>query len=76
MSEIMKAIEAAMTDDWQTAKQIADKIDCWAPVSIRTRLKTYADNGNCEREVRKAIGSSKQVYYQAYYRRHQYADPA
>lgn len=72
MSEIMKAIAAAMTDDWQTAKQIADKIDCWAPVSIRTRLKTYADNGNCKRELRTTQGMNKQ----AYYRRHQHADPA
>lgn len=72
MSEIMKAIAAAMTDDWQTAKQIADKIDCWAPVSIRTRLKTYADNGNCERELRTTQGMNKQSYY----RRHPHADPA
>jgi hypothetical protein len=72
MSEIMKAIAAAMTDDWQTSKQIADKIDCWAPASIRTSLKEYAENGDCEREVRGSHGLNKQ----AFYRRHQHADPA
>lgn len=70
MSEIFKAIEAALTDEWQSAKQIVDKIDCWAPVSIRTRLITFAANDGCERQLRPLPGDNQQ----AFYRRHQHAD--
>lgn len=44
-------IMAALTDEWQTAEQVYQKMNCWAPVSIRTRLSQLAGGGLIERRL-------------------------
>ncbi len=65
-------IKPAMTDDWQTADEIAAKIDRWTGPATRRYLNMMVESGDIERK-RQGV---QPTGYKMLYRRVQHADQA
>ena len=48
---ILQQVQDALDGDWRPAREVWQRIGCWAPQTIRHALSVLARKGRCERRV-------------------------